>query len=172
MRALRFTAALVVAALIQFTGMQVFPWFTLAVDLFLVILVFNAMDGSTVAGMLGGCVAGLLTDALTGGPFGLFGFAGTVVGFGVATAAQRLVIQRASSSLLVFCLGAAAQQAIVLTLALLLLRAPEAPDPRWIVVKVVSSGVLGLGLYLSRGRFLRRMETWRRARTARIRFGR
>ena len=82
MRALRFFLALGVAAVLQFVGMQLFPWFTLAVDFFLVIAVFNAMDGSTLAGMLGGCLAGLLTDALTGGPFGLYGFANTVVGYG------------------------------------------------------------------------------------------
>ena len=172
MRALRFGIALVVAALLQFAGLQVFPWFTLAVDFFLVIAVFNAMDGVVVAGMLGGCVAGLVTDALTGGPFGLFGFANTVIGYGTATAALRLVIQRASSSLLVFCLAAAAQQAIILALSLLLLPSPEAPDLRWIAVKVVTTGVLGLGLYLGRGRFRRRVEDWRRTKTARIRFGR
>lgn len=161
-----------VAAFLQFAGMQLFPWFTLAVDFFLVIAVFNAMDGAPVAGMLGGCLAGLLTDALTGGPFGLYGFANTVVGYGTATAALRLVIQRASSSLLVFCLAAAAQQAVVLALALLLLPTPGAPDVRWIAVKVATTGILGLALYLGRGRFLRRMEGWRRARTARIRFDR
>ena len=172
MRALRFILAMGVAAVLQFAGMQFFPWFTLAIDFFLVIAVFNAMDGSTLAGMLGGCLAGLLTDAITGGPFGLFGIANTVVGFGTATAALRLVIQRASSSLLVFCLAAAAQQAVILTLALLLLPSPEAPDVRWIAVKVATTGVMGLGLYLGRGRFLRRMDGWRRARTAKIRFGR
>ena len=172
MRALRFAVAMLVAALLQFVGMQLFPWFTLAVDFFLVIAVFNALDGSALAGMLGGCVAGLLTDALTGGPFGLFGFANTVVGFGTATAAVRLVIQRASSSMLVFSLAAAAQQAVVLILALLLLPLPGAPDVRWIAVKVATSGVLGLALYLGRGRFLSRMDIWRRTRGTKIRFGR
>ncbi len=94
------------------------------------------------------------------------------MGFGTAAAGQRLVIQRASSSLLVFSLAAAAQQAVVLTLALVLLPTPGAPDVRWIGVKVASTGLLGLTFYLGRGRLLRRMEGWRRARTAKIRFGR
>lgn len=172
MRAVKFGVALVAATLLQFAGMQLFPWFTLAVDFFLVILVFNAMDGSILAGILGGCAAGLVTDVLTGGSLGLFGFANTVVGYGTATAALRLVIQRASSSLLVFCLAAAAQQAMVLALTVLLLPSPEAPDIRWIAVKVATSGVLGLGLYIGRGRLLGRFDGWRRARTAKIRFGR
>lgn len=172
MRALRFGVALIIAALAQFAGMQFFPWFTLAVDLFLVIAVFNALDGAVLAGMLGGCVAGLVADALSGGPFGLFGFANTVVGYGTASAVLRLVIQRASSSLLVFCLAAAAQQATMLALSLLLLPNPAAPDLRWIGVKVATTGVLGLGLYLGRGRFVKLSDDWRRARTAKIRFDR
>lgn len=172
MRALRFAIALVVVALLQFAGMQVVSWFSLAVDFFLVILVFHALDGETLAGTLGGMVAGWIADALTGGPFGLFGLANTIVGYGVAATAQRLVIQRASSSLLIFSLAAAAQQAMVLGMSLLLLPNPEAPDLRWIVVKVVTTGVLGLGLYLANTRLRSKMDVWRRTRTSKVRFGR
>lgn len=172
MRALRFGIALVVAALLQFTGLQVVSWFSLAFDFFLVILVFNALDGDTLAGMLGGMVAGWTADALTGGPFGLFGLANTVVGYVVAATGQRLVIQRASSSLFVFSLAAAAQQAMVLGMSLVLMPSPEAPDLRWLLVKVVTTGVLGLGLYLGSTRLRSKMEIWRRARTSKVRFGR
>ena len=172
MRALRLALAFLVVAVLHFIGMQIVPWFFLAIDLFLVVMVFNAMDGDTLAGMLGGTAAGLLTDALTGGPFGLFGIADTIVGYSTAAAGQRLVIQRASSSLLVFCLAAAAQQALILGVEFLILPSPEALDPRWILIKVVTSGILGLILYQSRARFLVKMDTWRRNRTSRVRFGR
>lgn len=172
MRALRFALALLVVAALHFVGMQIFPWFFLAVDLFLVVLVFNAMDGDTLAGMMGGAAAGLLTDALTGGPYGLFGIADTIVGYSTAAAGQRLVIQRASSSLLVFCLAAAAQQALVLGVAVLILPNPEAPNLRWVLIKVGSTGVLGLILYQARARMLSRMDSWRRSRTSKVRFGR
>jgi rod shape-determining protein MreD len=172
MRALRLALALAVAAAIHFAGMELFPWFSQAVDLFLVILVFHAMDGNTSAGMLGGCAAGLLTDALTGSPFGLFSLADTVVGYGTAVTAQRLVIQRASSSLLVFSLGAAAQQVLVLGISLLLLPDPEVPEIAWVTVRVATSGILGLGLYLSSTRARGKLDEWRRTRTAKIRFER
>jgi rod shape-determining protein MreD len=172
MRALRLALALLLVAILHFVGMLIVPWFFLAVDLFLVVLVFNAMDGDTLAGMLGGMAAGLVTDALTGGPFGLFGIADTIVGYSTAAAGQRLVIQRASSSLLVFCLAAAAQQALVFGVAFLILPNPEAQDLRWVLIKVATSGVLGLILYQARARFLVRMDTWRRNRTSRVRFGR
>lgn len=172
MRALRLAIALAVAAAIQFAGMELFPWFSQAVDLFLVILVFHAMDGNSLAGMLGGCASGLLTDALTGSPFGLFSLADTLVGYGTAVTAQRLVIQRASSSLLVFSLSTAVQQVLVLGISLLLLPDPEVPEIGWVAIRVATSGVLGLVLYLSSTRLRGRLDEWRRTRTGKIRFGR
>mgnify|MGYP001828517272 CR=1 FL=1 len=51
MRSLRFVLALGVATLLHVAGVALFPQFSLAVDFFLVIVVFNAMDGNSVAGI-------------------------------------------------------------------------------------------------------------------------
>jgi len=170
MRSLRFAMALAVATLLQVAGVSLFPQFSLAVDFFLVIVVFNAMDGNSAAGMFGGTVAGLVTDGLTGGYFGLFGIANTVVGYGTAITAQRLVIQRPASSLLVFAVAAAAQQLILLGLSLLFLADADLPQYSWILVKVGTTGVLGGVLYLANRRMRSRVEMWRRTRKTRIRF--
>ncbi|MGB5296477.1 MAG: rod shape-determining protein MreD [Thermoanaerobaculia bacterium] len=170
MRSLRFAIALAVATLLQVAGVSLFPQFSLAVDFFLVIVVFNAMDGNSAAGMFGGTVAGLVTDGLTGGYFGLFGIANTVVGYGTAITAQRLVIQRPASSLLVFAVGAAAQQLILLGLSLLFVADADLPQYSWILVKVGTTGVLGGVLYLANRRMRSRVEMWRRTRKTRIRF--
>lgn len=170
MRSLRFLAAVAAAVLLQVAGVSLFPQFFLAVDLFLVIVVFNAMDGNSVAGMLGGMVAGLVTDGLTGGYFGLFGIANTVIGYGTAITAQRLVIQRAASSLLVFAVAAAAQQLILLGISLLFFAGAEIPQYSWVLVKVGTTGVLGWALYLASRRMRSRVEMWRRTRKTRIRF--
>ncbi len=170
MRSLRFAMALAVATLLQVAGVSLFPQFSLAVDFFLVIVVFNAMDGNSAAGMFGGTVAGLVTDGLTGGYFGLFGIANTVVGYGTAITAQRLVIQRPASSLLVFAVGAAAQQLILLGLSLLFVADADLPQYSWILVKVGTTGVLGGVLYLANRRMRSRVEMWRRTRKTRIRF--
>lgn len=170
MRSLRFAMALAVATLLQVAGVSLFPQFSLAVDFFLVIVVFNAMDGNSAAGMFGGTVAGLVTDGLTGGYFGLFGIANTVVGYGTAITAQRLVIQRPASSLLVFAVTAAAQQLILLGLSLLFLADADLPQYSWILVRVGTTGVLGGVLYLANRRMRSRLEMWRRTRKTRIRF--
>jgi len=170
MRSLRFAMALAVATLLQVAGVSLFPQFSLAVDFFLVIVVFNAMDGNSAAGMFGGTVAGLVTDGLTGGYFGLFGIANTVVGYGTAITAQRLVIQRPASSLLVFAVAAAAQQLILLGISLLFVAHADLPQYSWILVKVGTTGVLGGVLYLANRRMRSRVEMWRRTRKTRIRF--
>lgn len=170
MRSLRFAMALAVATLLQVAGVSLFPQFSLAVDFFLVIVVFNAMDGNSAAGMFGGTAAGLVTDGLTGGYFGLFGIANTVVGYGTAITAQRLVIQRPASSLLVFAVAAAAQQLILLGLSLLFVAHADLPQYSWILVKVGTTGVLGGVLYLANRRMRSRVEMWRRTRKTRIRF--
>jgi len=170
MRSLRFAMALAVATLLQVAGVSLFPQFSLAVDFFLVIVVFNAMDGNSAAGMFGGTAAGLVTDGLTGGYFGLFGIANTVVGYGTAITAQRLVIQRPASSLLVFAVAAAAQQLILLGISLLFVAHADLPQYSWILVKVGTTGVLGGVLYLANRRMRSRVEMWRRTRKTRIRF--
>jgi len=170
MRSLRFALALAVATLLHVAGVSLFPQFSLAVDFFLVIVVFNAMDGDSVAGMFGGMVAGMVTDGVTGGYFGLFGIANTIIGYGTAITAQRLVIQRAASSLLVFAVAAAAQQLILLGISLLFLTDADLPQYSWILVKVGTTGLLGGLLYLANLRMRSRVEMWRRTRKTRIRF--
>ena len=170
MRSLRLAAALVVATLLHVAGAHLFPDFSSAIDLFLLIVVFNALDGNTLAGMLGGLAAGLVTDALTGGPFGIHGLADTIIGYGTAYAVQRLVIQRVTGVFQLFALAAATQQALLMGVSLLLLPSPEAPRILWLMVRIVSSGLLGSVLYLADKRLRSTAEGWQTARSSKIRF--
>lgn len=171
MRSLRFGLGLLAAVLFHLLGLQVWPEFALAFDLFLVIVVFNALDGDTLAGLLGGMVAGLVADAVSGGMFGLNGMVDTIIGYGTAYAAQRLVFQRASGVLLIYLLASAAQQAMLMTIALLLLPAPEFPDVSWLLMRAATTAILGVVLHLARKRFKGRVDRWRRSQGSKIRFG-
>lgn len=127
MQFLKFVAALAAAALLHFAGARLLPHFSLAVDLFLLVVALEARHGSPLTGMFAGLAAGLLADGLSGGPYGLYGFADTAVGFGIALAAQQLVVQRTSSLAGVFAAAAAAQQAILAALALVFRDHAELP---------------------------------------------
>jgi len=140
----RFVAGLLLAAILHFVGVQLVDWFPRAFDLFLLAAVVEARRGQPVAGMLAGLAAGLLTDGLTGGPYGLFGFADTAVAWGVAVAARQLVVQRTTSLAALFAAAAAAQQALVAGLALVFRPGAELAAPEWLLARVGTAALAGL----------------------------
>ncbi len=169
MRGLKFAAALLVVTALHLLGVELWSGFSLVFDLFLVLAVLNALDGDTFAGLWGGLAAGLVTDAVTGGLYGMHGLADTILAYGTAYATQRLVVQRPASVLLVFSLAAAVQQLTLVALSLLLLPDPELPGFLWVLAKAVSSGLLGVAVFAARRTLLARIGLWRRSRAAKIR---
>jgi rod shape-determining protein MreD len=168
---LKFLAAILLAVLGHFAGMSLFPRFGLVVDVFLVVVALYGLRGNSLAGLLVGLLVGLLHDSLTGGPFGLFGFADTIVGYVTARLAQRLVIQRATGVLAVVSFAAVLQQAVVVGLAFLLLPAPELPSPFWAAVRAGASGLLATVVYVASSRWRTSAEARRRGRMNRLRLG-
>ena len=169
MRALRFAAGLVAVLLLHVAGVRLFDGFFRAVDLFLVVAVFTALRGSLLGGMFAGLAAGLVTDTMSGGLYGLYGFADTIVGYSAAFAAQRLVIQRTTAVWLVFSAGAAVQQTVVIGLSRVLLEDPALPGYLPVVLKVAVTGLLGAASYVASRRLTRAFGIWKRNRTARLR---
>ena len=107
---------------------------------------------------------------LAGGPFGLHGFADTLVGYTAARVAQQLVVQRSSGVVLVFTLASALQQALLAALAVLLLPTAELPAAPWMVAKAATPGpsalrrlLLAQGERLVLGRVAARRVERRRA---------
>jgi rod shape-determining protein MreD len=172
MRGLKFAGGLAVVLLLHLVGVRLAPGFFLVCDLFLLLTVFHALDGKTLPGLFGGLGAGLVTDLVTGGLFGLFGLVDTIIGYGTAYAVQRLVIQRARGAMILFVLAALTQQALLAGLVLLLMPNPQLPDPIWVAAKAGAVGLLGLGLFLAKGRLKGWVEKRRTGRTSRLRFGR
>lgn len=169
MKSLRFLGGLVAAVVVHVLAVRLFPEASPAVDVFLVLALFNALGGSLAGGLAGGLIAGLAADSLTGGLYGLHGFANTLAGYGTAFACRRLVIQKATSVGLLFSVAAAAQQAIIVGLKLLLLPEAALPPTTWMATRVLVSGALGLVGFALRGRLVRGVQSWRRNRTARLR---
>ncbi len=169
MRSLKFAGAVLAAVLIHAAGAQAWGDFPRAFDLLLICLVFNALDGDYLAGILGGLAVGLVTDALSGGLYGLHGFADTIMGYGTAFAAQRLVIRRATSMLFLFSLVAACQQVVLIGLTTLLVPDPGFPSLPWALVKVATTGVLGLTLDVAAKRLRLRWAGWQRGRASKLR---
>jgi rod shape-determining protein MreD len=171
LRILRFFLGLGIALLVHFVGLQLVPQFPLAVDLFLVVLVFQGLDGDAFAGLLAGVTIGLVQDTLGGGIYGLYGVTDTVVGYATAKVAQRVVIQRSTGVMLAFTLASAAQQVLLAVLALVVFPDPVLPQPLWALLRVGSTAVIGLVVWTALGSWRARYASWRSSRTSRVHFG-
>ena len=169
MRGLKFAAGLLAALLLHYPGVALSGGFSQVLDLFLVLTLFNALDGDLVAGMLGGLAAGLVADTVSGGLYGLNGFADTIVGYGAALATQRLVIQRSTGVFLFFLLAATVQTVLMMGLVVTLLQDPPLPGFPSIATKVVLTGLVGAVGFMTRRRVLKAAAKWRRNRRAQLR---
>lgn len=170
MGVLRFLLALALALLVHLIGLRLSPAFPLALNPFVVVLALSALRGGPLVGLGAGVVVGAVEDTLSGGVFGLYGCADTVVGFAVATVAQRVVIERAAGVFLAATAASAAQQAIVIALQLLLFADAEVPPFLWVVVRALSCGLLAAAWYAGSGQWRRRLGAWRRHRGSRLHF--
>lgn len=172
MRVLKGFAFLLAAVAVYFLGMTVSSSFSLYLDVFLVVVVLQALSGDTLGAILLGLAAGIVQDTLPpNGPLG-FGFANTLVAYGTARLAQRLVIQKATSVLGVVAFASIVQQSVLASLAYLLLPDPSLLLPWQVAVKALASGILGMILYGAAERVSRARDAKRSAgATGRLRLG-
>ena len=171
MPALKFFGGLIAAVLFHLVMVQLWPDLARVVDVFLVVVVLNGLGGNSLAGLFAGLLVGLVHDTLTNNPFGLFGFADTIVGYSTARLAQRLVIQRPTGVLAVVSFAAALQEAVVVALMVMLLPDPELPTPVAVAVRAGLCGVLGMFLYIAGKRWRLGADARRRSRMSRLRLG-
>ena len=145
MGTLKRIAAVAVAILAHFVGMALLPEVARLVDFLLIVVILHALSGRSLSALLLGFAAGLFYDVLANGPFGLFGFADTIVGYAAARIAQRLVIQRPSGVLAVVGFASALQQAIVVVLTYFLLPSASPTEPLWTAVaRAALTGIVGM----------------------------
>jgi rod shape-determining protein MreD len=168
-QSLKLLAGIVLAALVHFVGVRLWPDFARLIDVFLVVVALHGLRGNSLSGLLVGLLVGLLQDTLSSGPFGLFGFADTIIGYVAARLAQRLVIQRPTGVLGLVSFASALQQAIIVGLTFVLLPTPAPLDPVWAVARAGACGLLGMIFYIAGGRWRSSSETRRRGRMSRLR---
>jgi rod shape-determining protein MreD len=172
LRLLRFAGALLAMTLLHFAGAALHPQYAQAVDLFVVLMVAQALGGQPGWALFVGLVIGLVQDTFNGKLYGLYGSADTLVAYLCAVIAQRVVVRRVTEVVVAFFAAAAAQQALLIALALAVLPDPGRPEWWWVLVKAVTAAVLGGAWYLAAAAARRRVAGWRRGRNSRLQFGR
>jgi rod shape-determining protein MreD len=169
MRLRHFLLALAVTVFFHLLLSRLVPVVPRALDLFFVLTVLNALAGRSLRGLLGGTACGLIHDALSGAPYGLHGFADSLVGYVTARVAQRLVTRRFTSLLLILVMAAVLQQAVLLLIGVGLAAEPNLPDPLWVALRAIISSLVGLSLDGLSRRVQHQIAETRRTRRSRLR---
>lgn len=169
MQTARFLLGLVAVTACQILGQKVFPSFFELVDLFLVLVVYNALVVGPVGSMCGGSVAGLAHDALTGGLYGLLGFADTLVGWAAARLRQRLVIRQPAQVAMLFALAAAVQQLAVIVVTVLMLPDSDFPEATAMVARMATTAGIGTLVFVVAERSRIYVARWKQNRNKRLR---
>ena len=170
MRSLRIAIALLAVVVLHALGTKLCPAFPIAFDLFAILVITVALDGSPVESMLVGMIAGLTADALSGGPFGLNGFTNTLLGFTTASVVLRLGKIKAGWLMLIYALAAALQQGVLVALGVLLATQVVLPTLPEVVLKVGTTAVLGWSFIHLRRRAYRLLGRLEEQRSSRLRF--
>lgn len=163
-----FLITLVLALLLQLSLVRMVPALAGRLDFLLVVVILNALGGNSLAGLAGGLLCGLLSDALSGQLYGFYGFADTIVGYSAARIAQLLVTQRPAGLVLLSTGAAALQQVVLALLSLALVPDPELPPPASVAFLMVATGALGPLFWHSLRRLRERWERGRQSSTLRL----
>src|SRR6187397_813907 len=91
-----------------------------AIDLVLIVVVYIALKGGTVTGLVAGTVAGLLQDALSSGILGIGGLAKTIVGFLAGVLGTQFIVTAPLPRFMILLLGTVLHAAIFMGLYTLL----------------------------------------------------
>lgn len=168
MRFARFVLGLFLATGLQALGFHFSPWFLLTFDLFLILALTTSLDHGPVGSMLSGSVAGLVQDALTGGLFGLHGFSYTLVTWIASRIRQRVMIREYHQVGLLFALCAALHQTLLVALQFLMLPGQPLPGPGVLILRMLTTALLGTLIYVFARRSLTRVGDWRDKRNRRL----
>ena len=163
-----FVAGLLLATALQVLLVRILPPTAYLLDLLFLLALFFSMMVSPAPGMLAATVTGLLRDTLSGGPYGLHGFANTLVIFVVCKLRQRLVIQHPFQIGSLVVLASGLQVAILALLRNLLVPGAQVLDPMSLALRLLLAGVLGTLGYVLGLRSLDSVARWRERRSQRL----
>ncbi|HTG99699.1 MAG TPA: rod shape-determining protein MreD [Vicinamibacterales bacterium] len=165
-------AALAVALLLQSTiaGMS----FTAAsrVNLVLVAVIYVGLAYGAVTGMLAGCAAGLVQDAIAGGIVGIGGLSKTIVGFFVGVLGAQFIVSTPVPRFLMF-FGASLVHELCFQALYALVEAHSIRlQISGALIQALVNGAVGITIFMlaERGPEMMQRDNWRRSSTVRRRY--
>ena len=168
MRALRFVGALLLALFAHLLLVALVPPAARVFDPFLLAVAYLAMTSRPAGAAASGAVIGLLHDGLSGGLYGLHGFAATLVGFVMARAVRLLDLHKSYYVALYFACSVLLQQLVLQGLLLLLTQRPEPLAPLDLALRVAIAAPAGALVVACTERVVETHRSWRARRRAEI----
>ena len=144
MRAVGVLIAIAMAIALQTTLARFLVAGTAAVDLVLVVVIYVALTGGAMTGMLAGSFAGIIQDALSSGVIGIGGLAKLIVGFLAGAIGQQFIVTSALPRFLTFLVATVVHAAVFMGLYVLLgLRSFPSP---WTAILSQAVGNAAVGM--------------------------
>ncbi len=140
----RITIGVLAAAAIQTLLSRLVPQIGERIDFFLIFVAADARTGSRSGAIGAGALAGGIEDALSGGLFGLNGFAKTLVGYLLSLLAGRVLVDHPASIALTISAGVAVSSAICALLRFLLAQPATGTDVSSFFLRVLLTGGAGV----------------------------
>ena len=168
MRVLRFVIALAAALLVHLVLVALVPPSARVLDPFLLAVAYLAMTSRPGGAAAQGAAIGLVHDGLSGGLYGLQGFACTLVGFVMARTVRLVDLHKSYYVALYFACAVLLQQLVLQGLLLLLTQQPEAIAPLDLLLRVALAGPAGALLVAGSEHLGETFRGWRARRRAEI----
>ncbi len=169
---LQFLAALGLAVALHVLGLRIHKDAAQFFDPFLILALYRSLRQGPALSMLAGTVVGLAHDALSGGLYGLHGFASTLAAYLTSKLQIRMMIHQLSQVALLLLLASALHQAMLGTLQFLMVPAAELPGVLSTLIKMATTSLFGTAIYAAVDRFEAWREQRRDKRSLRPSFGR
>jgi len=167
-RVLKFAGALIAALLAHLLLVALVPPAARVVDPFLLAVAYLAMTATPGAAALEGAVIGLMHDGLSGGLYGLEGFAATLVAFLMARTVRLVDLHKSYYVALYFACAVLLQQLVLQGLLLLLTQQPEPLAPLELALRVLLAAPAGALLVAATEHIGESVRSWRARRRAEI----
>jgi rod shape-determining protein MreD len=161
----------VLALLVHLVMVALVPPSARVLDPFLIATAFLAMTSRPGGAAAQGAVIGLVHDGLSGGLYGLQGFAATLIGFVMARTVRLVDLDKSYYVALYFGCAVLLQQIVVQGLLLLLTQQPAPVAPLELGLRVALAAPAGALLVSASQHAGQRWRTWRARRGAEVFLG-
>lgn len=142
------------------------------VNLVLVAVIYAALAFGPVFGLLAGCAAGLVQDAIAGGMIGIGGLSKTLVGFFVGVLGAQFIVTTPVPRFLMFFGASMVHELCFQGLYALVESRPLRFDVSGTVIQALVNGAVGISAFLlaERGPEMFQRDSYRRSSSVRRRY--